>query len=257
MALDLTNKKCFESTDIIRSYSGQTHLQKPEKTILNSLKNELNDMNMLDLGVGCGRTTIHFAKLVKEYFGVDYSKHMIEACKKRFPEEEKISFKVADARSLREFKDDYFDLVLFSFNGLDYINHKDRIKALEEIKRVLKNGGLFVFSTHNLNCLNKLYSIYYSPNTIKLSWQILRYLILILLNGSPKKLMKNEWVIINDGAHGFRSKTYYIKPQTQIQQLKKLHFIDIKLYSLDNGKEISASNLSEINDSWIYYLCRI
>ena len=40
---------------------------------------------MLDIGVGTGRTTMHFAGLVKEYVGVDYSSALIQACPEKIP----------------------------------------------------------------------------------------------------------------------------------------------------------------------------
>ena len=75
-------------------------------------------MKMLDIGVGGGRTTLHFAPLVKEYVGIDYSQNMIKACQERFAQ---VSFQTADARSMGIFKDSTFDFILFSYNGIDYI----------------------------------------------------------------------------------------------------------------------------------------
>ena len=251
----MSNKDTYESCDVVRCYSMAENLQKPEQNILTSFGDKIKNMKMLDIGVGGGRTTIYFAKLAKEYVGIDYSDHMIEACKKRFSGEGNISFKLADVRELRDFKDNDFDLVLFSFNGLDYINHQDRIKALKEIKRVLKKGGVFVFSSHNLNCINKVYSIKFYKNPITLIRRIMTICFLLLLNGCPKRLQEMEWAIINDGAHRFRLKTYYITPAFQIQQLKNTGFEDIQLFSLDSGEEIKDSNLRKVNDTWIYYKC--
>lgn len=46
---------------------------------------------------------------------------------------ENISFKVCDVRSIDMFEDNPYDFRLFSFNDLDYIDHKGRMKALKEI----------------------------------------------------------------------------------------------------------------------------
>ncbi len=59
-----------------------------------------------------------------------------------------IPFIVGDATNL-EFPDNYFNHALFSFNGFMQIpGRKSRLKALLEIKRVLKSGGTFIFTTH-------------------------------------------------------------------------------------------------------------
>jgi ubiquinone/menaquinone biosynthesis C-methylase UbiE len=252
----MSNKDTYEKNTVVHYYVIADQLQKPEQTILNILKDNLKNMKMLDIGVGGGRTTIHFAKLVKEYVGVDYAKNMIAACKKRFPVTKNISFKVADARKLTDFDDNSFDFVLFSFNGLDYISHYDRIEALKEIKRVLKNGGIFVFSSHNLNAISLRYFFMFSFHPLRLTRNIL-FWFLVFLKRSVKKYKMNEWVIINDGALDLGLTTYYIKPIAQIQQLKELGFKNIQRYSIKSGEEIKPSDLYEVDDAWIYYLSNI
>ena len=79
----MVNKDTFEAHDIVKNYLTQTYLHKPERTILNLFKNRLKNMRMLDVGIGGGRTTHHFARLVKEYVGIDYSEKMIDACNKK------------------------------------------------------------------------------------------------------------------------------------------------------------------------------
>ena len=131
------NKIVYESEDVVRFYVDQNDLQKPEATILEEFRNRLPNMSMLDIGVGAGRTTIHFALLAKEYLGIDYSSRMINACLKKFGDyPEKISFLTSDARTMKLFKNNSFDFVLFSFNGIDYVDHEDRIGTLREIRRI-------------------------------------------------------------------------------------------------------------------------
>src|SRR3989344_698413 len=103
-------------------------------------------MHILDLGCGTGRTTAHLFRLDDKIVGVDYSESMIKMAHERLP---LIDFRVADARML-PFADDGFDAVIFSFNGLDYLYpNEERIRALTEVRRVLRKGGFFIFSSHN------------------------------------------------------------------------------------------------------------
>jgi len=257
-----SNKDCYESKDLVKAYSANFLLQKPEETILNHLRDKLPNMKMLDAGVGAGRTTHYFAPLTKEYVGVDYSENMIKMCRERFRKyPRKISFEIADARALKSFEDDYFDFVLFSFNGIDYMNHKDRLTALREIHRVTKNEGYFCFSTHNLNSAWKFYSFASSRNPLKLEREAYRLLLMRLFNKNNwkqlrKALATKKYVIFNDGANNFRLKTYYIQPTEQIKQLTCSGFAGVKIYGLLDGREIeNPSNLRNTIDSWLYYLC--
>jgi hypothetical protein len=59
---------------------------------------------------------------------------MIETCKNRYPQ---VNLITLDARSLSIFPDESFFFVLFLYNGIDYVNHADRIKILTEIHCVL------------------------------------------------------------------------------------------------------------------------
>ncbi|MBF0440241.1 MAG: class I SAM-dependent methyltransferase, partial [Magnetococcales bacterium] len=82
----------------------------------------------MDIGCGGGRTAFYLKLLTNDYRGIDYSDPMIRACKERFREAE-AQFSVEDARDLSVFDKESFDFILFAYNGLDYISHKERIKA--------------------------------------------------------------------------------------------------------------------------------
>jgi SAM-dependent methyltransferase len=78
---------------------------------------------------------------------MDYSEEMIRLCRDKFPQ---LKFMVADASDLSAFSDGSFDAIVFAFNGLDYLfPEEQRWKCLRECKRVLRPGGVFVFSSHN------------------------------------------------------------------------------------------------------------
>jgi len=256
----MTNKDIYQTHKIVKEYFSLDNLFKPEKTILRTLKNKLSKMRMLDIGVGGGRTTYYFSPIVKEYLGIDYSEQMIDACKKRFPNRSNnISFKLCDVRSMKILKDNYFDFILASSNGLDYISHDDRLKALKEIKRVSKPGGYFFFSTHNLLGIDRLLHINFSLSPITFSKNIIRYILLKTLNKNFRILKKEKYTLINDGAHQFRLSTYFIQPKEQFKQLENLGFKNIRIFSLETGKEIiKRSEIYTTTDGLYHglsYLC--
>ena len=97
----LRNKAVYEVPEVAADYAQRSQLQAPENTILRVMLPTLSQVRMLDLGVGGGRTTVHFANRVREYVGADYSESMILECRNRFAGgPPHISFTVCDARSM-------------------------------------------------------------------------------------------------------------------------------------------------------------
>ena len=239
----MTNKDIYQSQKIVKGYVQLNELFKPEKTVLRILKNKLKNMRMLDIGVGGGRTTHFFSPLVKQYLGIDYSEQMLNACKKRFlKHSDNISFKLCDVRTMKIIKSNYFDFILASSNGLDYMPHNDRLKALKEIKRVGKKGGYFFFSAHNLLGIDRLLEVKLSLNPIKMSKNLIAYVLLKILNKDFNKLKQEKYTFINDGAHQFRLSTYYIMPMEQIKQLENIGFRNVRVFSLETGNEITKKS---------------
>ena len=143
----------FARSDVVSEYASFDFLLPGEQLILTTYGDALAGWRMLDLGVGAGRTTVHFADRVALYVGVDYSQPMVAACRDRFPQDRypDARFECGDARDLSGFDDASFDFVLFSFNGLDTVGDgADRRRALDAIARVAAPGALLAFSSHNL-----------------------------------------------------------------------------------------------------------
>lgn len=258
------NQLTYDSKDIVDFYIKYDVLQAPERAILDILKRELNEINMLDIGVGGGRTTKYFAPLCKKYIGIDYAPNMIEACRKKYP---RIRFEVADARDLSIFDDNTFNLTLFSNNGLDYIDSKDRVKVLKEIRRITKEDGYLCISTHNLNHILQSFKFKFPTIT---SWRIAAirskpYELYLEFNRvyrfrSKNKIMlkkaKDEpFLLFNDGEHNSRLMTHYIKPKEQVKQLKNIGFKNVQVFSPD-GRELNFKNLATTNYFYLYFLAK-
>lgn len=146
-ALDLgtrDNAAVFDDTTVVTSYLAPDELTPAEEHLFGHYLRPGSDL--LDLGVGTGRTTAALRAVSGSYVGVDLSPQMIAAARQRFPDAD---LQVADAADLARFPTGSFDAVVFSFNGLDYVPLRRRNAAVREIRRVLRPGGVFIMSTHN------------------------------------------------------------------------------------------------------------
>lgn len=249
-------RRHFNQKNIVDSYSTNRHLYSAEIILLNRILNLPKPVKMLDIGIGGGRTTLYFHTLVDEYIGIDYSEAMIIACNNRFNSHfKKINFKTGDARNLSEFHDEFFNVVLFSFNGIDSLEHEDRIKALCEIKRVCKRGGVIFFSSHNLTTSDWVFKFHFSKHPKHLIQELMRWLRVRKNNKLPlKEIVKMNHTMINDGFIG-EAKNYYINPTEQIKQLKLLGLKNLKIYSETTGNELTEETVLDSKDGWLYYEC--
>jgi SAM-dependent methyltransferase len=103
--------------------------------------------DVLDLGVGAGRTAALLAPSAGSYLGVDYSGEMIEAARRNFPQ---YQFAVMDAADLPCLTDESFDVINFSYNGLSFLYpEQKRLSCISECHRLLRSEGLFIFSLYN------------------------------------------------------------------------------------------------------------
>jgi SAM-dependent methyltransferase len=73
---------------------------------------------------------------------------MVALAQRRFPGAD---LRVGDARDLVGLPASHFDLVVFSYNGLDALDHSDRGSALAAMARVVTPEGRVLFSSLNLD----------------------------------------------------------------------------------------------------------
>lgn len=168
---------------------------------------------VLDLGCGAGRTTLPLKNLGFSVIGVDVSKPMVHEARSRVSN---TPFLTADAASLA-FEDETFDYVIFSYNGLDLLRpEKKRHEALQEIYRVLKPGGIFVFSSRNTWGLPSLLSSF--------SWRTVPQLVFTLgyrlVSGTLTKHYREAEVGIRTGDWDAEGISYFINPEEQKRQLR-------------------------------------
>lgn len=252
------NQKMFMADGTVRHYANACELQVAEQAIRERLVSWLDGKAMLELGIGGGRLTSAYTSLVGTYVGLDYSEPMVDACKARFGQEPpKRTFIVGDARNMPEFSPSSFDFVLFGFNGIDYVDHADRHLVFGEIRRVLKPGGFFCFSTHNLRCIPELFHLKLGRYlTVGAKFRhLVKYGVLHAVNPSVRRLSSLPHAIVNDGLLGFRLKTYYITPSEQLRQLEDAGFTDIEIYN-EEGAMIPNVEADDATDFALHFLAR-
>jgi len=251
---NIMNKKKYESKSVVSSYINM-RLQNPEVMIIVKYRAFISGKHVLDIGCGSGRTTAILKNLSSGYLGLDYSLEMIESCRKRF---KGVHFIHGDVRSMSEFKDEEFDCVMFSFNGLDSISHDDRIKGLREIRRVLKQDGLFVFSSHNRNHRYAIScpKMEFSRTPCKLAENFIKFLKSTRnrLRNKNHQVFNKQYAIINDIAHNYAMLTYYINKAHQVSQLKAMGFETIEMY--DTLGNVLNLDSDDKDSAWIYYVAK-
>ena len=151
---EIANLRVYSAPEVVAHFAGLSYLTSCERLLFETYLKP--GTAILDLGVGGGRTTSYLSQLASYYVGVDYSEQMIGVCRNKFPQ---VQFEVADAADLSRFENGSFDAVVFAFNGLDYLAPERRHQeCLQECHRLLKPGGVFIFSSHN-------------PRAVFLAWE--------------------------------------------------------------------------------------
>jgi len=112
-------------------------------------KHAPNAGTVLELGCGTGKHAEMLSKMGYEVLGIDMSREMLEAAKKRLVDlDEKqaarLSFNHGDIRNYRT--EHCFDAVVSLFHVMSYqTTNKDLQSVFETVKVHLKKGGIFIF----------------------------------------------------------------------------------------------------------------
>lgn len=249
----------YEDPATVAAYGPGGGLQPPEAAILRRIEPEVRGGRVLDIGVGSGRTVGPLRALASEYVGIDYSDAMLAVGRRVHPG---VDLRLGDVRDLADFESGSFRLVVFSFNGIDSISHEDRFVALREIRRVVEDGGLFVFSTHNEAYRPTFRKLWFDG--LDIGHDPLRSPIRLLravprlarrlrnhLGHRGQQTKADGYSIVCDGGFDHTALCYTIGREAQVDQLTATGFATEAVYDLA-GEEAAPG----CTDQWLTYVAR-
>ena len=262
--MDTINRKTWSdpaTVDWFRHLDGWT--DPGEQAALEHVAAEARGKPILDLGVGGGRTVPLMRAISHDYVGLDYTAELVAACNVRYPDVRVVH---GDARDLSRFGDGSFQLVAFSFNGIDAVDHEGRRTILEEAYRVLRPGGVFFFSAHNSdgpgNGEKLSFGVYPTRNPIKLAWRVAQATL------RAGRTLQNRmqygklgfdaegYSIKNAAAHDHGIVIHYTSMAAQLRDLERVGFRPgTPVYSSETGKLVTQDD--DVSQAWwLHFLAR-
>jgi ubiquinone/menaquinone biosynthesis C-methylase UbiE len=202
----------------------------PEEEYLFNKYYEVGE-SVLDLACGMGRTTLLLQEMGLSVRGIDRSEIFIQLAKKRLPY---LDLRVGSYDCIEE-PDSSFTHVLISFNGIDYaFPESQRIRTIRECARVLRPGGTFIYSSHNLKSMH-----WFSPcYRHRLAWR-LRYSI---------KAYRESAYVLEDGVH-----TLFASPEFVVQQTQSF---GLKLLEMRWFRKLGIDRFDRYFSPYIHYVFR-
>jgi SAM-dependent methyltransferase len=150
-----SSTKAVEYFESHAEYYEESQYRTGRRTFINSRHDHIVTMlaalaipdtaKVLDAGCGPGNLVPEFAGRYRRVCALDASPRMVDVARSNAAGLRNVSYQVGDIESL-PFEDETFDVVC-SAGVIEYLPRFER--ALEEMRRVLRPGGLLILSTTN------------------------------------------------------------------------------------------------------------
>jgi ubiquinone/menaquinone biosynthesis C-methylase UbiE len=189
--------------------------------------------SVLDLACGMGRTTLLLQEMGLSVRGIDRSEVFVQLAKKRLPY---LDLQIGSYDRIDE-PDSSFSHVLISFNGIDYaFPVSQRIRSLGECARVLRPGGTFIYSSHNLKSMHWFSPCYRNRLAWKLRHSIKAY---------------REWAYVFEDVDDLH--TFYASPQFVVRQTESF---GLKLLEMRWFRKLGLDRFDRYFSPYIHYVFR-
>ena len=114
---------------------------------INMYLSNFKDAKILDVGAGTGRYSMYFSNLGYDVTAVELVKHNLRVLEKNCPS---VKSYLGNAIDLSSFKSNSFDVVILFGPMYHLISFEDKVKALNEAKRAVKDNG-YIFISYYIN----------------------------------------------------------------------------------------------------------
>jgi SAM-dependent methyltransferase len=260
------NNRLWETEDHVGDYADRS-LAPVEMVILLRYRGELS-RRVLEAGCGAGRVLGYLVELGGQVHGIDLSPAMVEFCRVTYPAAD---VRVGDVSVLSRDLTEPFDAIFAPNNLIDVFDDAARRAVLDEFSRSLVDGGLLIFSSHNLDerepstgpreldSLPRKATSLLGKALRKAPADVLHRVVRVpiaLRNRrrlAPFEVATDNYAIVNDETFDYGLLHYYIRRDAQERQLAEQGFELLECLDADS-REVHPGEKSA--SPWLHYVAR-
>jgi SAM-dependent methyltransferase len=211
---EMYHTRATEYAEVIKNNIYNALYDRPS---LLSLVNSEKFSSCLDMGCGPGAYIESLKIFCKSITAIDLSTEFIQMVSEKFPEIRSYKCNLEDG--LKEERDSSFDLVISPLT-IHYI--EDLNSLFSEVSRVLKDNGVFAFSTHHpsLDFEDSVSRNYFQREKLTQMWNTLSDEIAVSFYRRPLSETMNSLFRAGLVIEGFSEG----KPSEKIKEISELHY---------------------------------
>lgn len=250
------NRTVYSSRGVYRLYTSRA-LTAAERACLAKYDEQICGRDVLDVGVGTGRTARYLASRARRYEAIDYSPVMIAYLRRKMPD---LRVHQLDVSNMQLLGNASFDFVFAPNNVIDVLSHERRMRAFGELSRVLRPGGVLAFSCHNLR-YKRAYSgpaLDWSKNPVRLAKNFVAYLLSSWNHVRVRRMRQTmgDYAVLNDPGHFYGCLHYYTTHAVVRRHLAEHGFALIEAFDT-YGKPVTEMDDDSEHSSLLYVARRV